>query len=360
MLKNNYLLKTTLSLFLVLYASVAAGENIIPSSQCRGLFIVPVSWKDKTLELILDTGAKNTSIDPDAIERISGKRIRTGKKVTLRNGHAGPLHLKKIKADTHEMDHLSLALGHPVDGILGFNVFHDLLLTLDYPAAEVRVETGSLPEVDNVEIFSDIGRSRPFIRVNLGEKTVPVLIDSGFSGGIDFNLDDPLAWETAPKPVSAVARYSEIVIQRAGRVSNNLVFGPLTLERPVARASRGTRLAGAELLSRFILIFDHENGRISMQPDNPEPVTFESYRGQGMAFRPRRTGMEVIDVFAGTPAEKAGIQKKDMLLSINGTPVHERGCKSVNQQSELEPVVMTMERDGKVFDVEIESAVLIP
>jgi hypothetical protein len=104
-------------------AAAAIGDspgNVIPSRMCRGIWIGPISFgedPDQTLQFILDTGADLTSLDPDAIERVSSRRIREGKKIRLRNGVAGPLKIRSIKVVSHDMDKLSRALGTETDGI---------------------------------------------------------------------------------------------------------------------------------------------------------------------------------------------------------------------------------------------------
>jgi hypothetical protein len=336
-----------------------AAMKLIPSTMCRGLFVVPATWKDETLQLILDTGADGWSLDPDGIERVSGKRLRHGKKVTLRKGELGHLKLKKIKARVHEMDHLALALGTHIDGIVGFNTFDDLLLTLDYKAEEVRVGQGALPQVDGVEVFEDYGKSRPFIALDLGDERVPLLIDSGFAGGIDLNLKDPLTWQTKPSLVEASVRYSEVVLQSAGRLDVNLKVGPLLLERPTVRVSDGTRLLGVEVLQHMQLTFDKRNQRIRMIPYDQSVVKFEPFRSWGLGFRPRTNGMEITGVFSGTPAQAAGIKVGDLLTAINGVPIHERGCRSINDPQPLS-ARLSIVSDGEKKEIELETAILIP
>ena len=310
--------------------------------------------------MVLDTGAAVTSIDPEAISRATGRSTRHGKKTTLRRGKAGPLKFKKIKAHVHQMDHLALALGYPVDGILGFNAFYKMLLTLDYHAGEVRVEMGELPPVDEVEIFHDLGDTRPYIRLDIGEKTVPVLIDSGFAGGLDLNIEDQLDWLKKPTPVSMAVRYSEIVIQRAGRTSQNLAFGPLLMEQPVIHVSEGTRLAGAKLLSRFKLTFDHQNRRIRMLTDSDATYLSGPIRDLGLGVRPRTNGMEVINIFGSLPAQEADIRIGDLLIAVDGNSVLERDCERLYQPDNPDPVVLTLQREGEVFDVELTPSVLVP
>ncbi len=349
-----------LCLQLLLASAAGAADYLVPSSQCRGLFIVPVSWQGITLDLILDTGSEITAIDPDAYQRVTGRKVKSGRKVRLKSGEAGPLKINKIKVRLHEMDHLGLTLGRRIDGILGMNVFHKFLLTLDYPNEEIRVGTGVLPKADGVEIFQDVGKTRPYIMVDLGGRPVPVLIDSGFTGSLDLRGSDSTNWKVEPVPYTAVARYSEIVIHRAGRIARNIQFGPLTLVEPVVFVSKGTRLAGAKLLKEFTLVFDHRNNRLQMTRQDNGSLEFDSLYSWGLGLRPRLAGMELIKVFTGSPAEKAGLKTGDILTAVDGVPIHERGCKGLNDGGSTQSAIFTINRDGTRLEVKLTVEVVIP
>src|SRR6266508_2953735 len=67
-----------------------------------------------------------------------------------------------------------------VDGILGFALFTDYLLTLDYPAMQVRLARGALPVSNGADILNfDIENGIPIIEVAIGRIRVRAHIDSG-------------------------------------------------------------------------------------------------------------------------------------------------------------------------------------
>src|SRR5207253_4951951 len=67
-----------------------------------------------------------------------------------------------------------------VDGILGFALFTDYLLTLDYPAMQVRLAHGNLPVANGADILSFETENRiPVIEVAIGKLRVRAHIDSG-------------------------------------------------------------------------------------------------------------------------------------------------------------------------------------
>jgi hypothetical protein len=338
--------------------------KVIPAESCQGLWIVPFVYDGEpggTLRLILDTGASTTSLDPDAIRRVFGRKVRAGKKVRIRNVHAGPLKIRSLRVRTHELDHLRRALGSEVDGILGFRVFEELLLALDYPAGEVRVATGSLPAVDGATVFRDVGTVRPYLVLDLGGERLPVLIDSGSAGGLTLRESDSVRWEVDPRPLAASVGYDSIRLQRTGRAAGAYAFGPSVLERPrVDLRKDGARLIGFEILRHSSWTFDTRHHRIRITPASPSPISSVPMRGAGFALRPVAAGFEIIQLFPNTPAAEVGLRAGDVLTAIDGEPIFERGCRSVSESGDGQRLLLTVDREGEQFEVAVEIGVLVP
>ena len=67
-----------------------------------------------------------------------------------------------------------------VDGILGFALFSDYLLTLDYRSMQVRLARGALPAANGADVLSfEIENRIPVIEVAIGKLRVRAHIDSG-------------------------------------------------------------------------------------------------------------------------------------------------------------------------------------
>lgn len=342
-----------------------AAAKVVPSQMCRGLWIVPIAFGDggpeRTLRMVLDTGAGSTSVDPDAIQRVFGKRVRAGKKITLRDGEAGPMTIHKLRARTHDMDHLSLALGSRIDGILGFPTFREHLLTLDYPRGEVRVGTGELPEVDGVRIVRDVGTLRPYLSLEPGAVRVPVLVDSGSTGALTLRESDPVPWKVEPRATSAVVRYVGIRVEREGRMDGDVAVGQLVVRDPIVKLTDdGTRLLGYQFMRRFSWTFDTRNRRIELIPDGDAPIESPSEHGIGVAFRPVEGGFEVARVFDGLPGARAGLSEGDVVVAVNGVHVVERGCAPLIDPASNGPLLLTVRRDDLDVDVEVVPEILAP
>lgn len=342
-------------------AAETAG-TVLPGRVCRGYFIVdfqPGGRAGETLGLLLDTGASRTYVDPDALARVLGRPARAGK-VVFRGARAGPLEVPTLRARVSSMEILSLAIGSRIDGILGFDAFRDVLLTLDYPRGEVRVSTGTLPPPDGREIFKDVGRGRPYLSVPIGGRVRKVLLDSGSTGIFRLKPTDPLEWIEPPRPVGVSVLFAGVAPHEAGRAQGSLQVGPVAFQDPIVDVSQRERLAGWQVLRRFTLTFDQRKRRIRMLADDGPAVRLGPMIRTPLGLRPRREGMEVLLVLPGSSAEAAGLRKGDLITAIDGVPVHDRGCVDPFAQAAGERQVFTFLRDGERSEATIETEVLVP
>ena len=60
------------------------------------------------------------------------------------------------------------------------------------------------------------------------------------------------------------------------------------------------------------------------------------------------------------PGEQAGLRIGDVIVAIDGEPVWERGCVSVNDAGAEPTSTWSVDRNGEILDVEITSRVLVP
>jgi hypothetical protein len=156
-----------------------------------------------------------------------------------------------------------------VDGILGFALFSDYLLTLDYPAMQVRLARGSLPAANGADILSfEIEHRVPVIEVAIGKWRVKAHIDSGnFVAG--FILPEEL--------VEQLPLLSEpVVVGRARSVSNQIEIKQAQLrdtihighfdypQATIAFPALSNTNVGFKILREFALTFDQKNKRMKM------------------------------------------------------------------------------------------------
>jgi len=346
---------------------------MLPTEMCGDYFFVPITLaaregapadaESRTLHLLFDTGASSTSIDPDALERVSGRRIEPGARVTIHHLGAGPVTWSRLRARLRELDHLADALNHPFDGILGYDAFEDVLVTLDYPAQEMRVALGELPAPDGRRIFRyhEDRSDRPFLDLRIGGKTRRMLIDSGASGAFNLEPSDEAIWAAPPIPLSASMRINRLVLNRMGRLEESVAIGPLVFEDPVATLTNDTELFGTKVMRHMSWTFDQRARRVRIEPAASSPIRMSPIRDIGAAYHPRAAGLEVIHLLPDGPAQRAGIEKGDVLVALDGTPISDLGCmRKAMRDPVADAWTLGVLRDGRPLEVRVEIGTLLP
>lgn len=361
---------------LAMVAPAAGGSQdgaLLPTKMCGDYFFVPITLaardgapadaESRTLRLLFDTGASSTSIDPDALERVSGRRINAGRRVTIHRLGAGPVTWSRLRARVREMDHLGHALNRPFDGILGFDAFEDVLVTLDYPAQEMRVALGELPAPDGRRIFRyhEDSSDRPFLDLRIGGKTRRMLIDSGASGAFNLEPSDEALWAAPPIPLSASMRINRLVLNRSGRLGESVAIGPVVFEKPIARLTDDTELFGAKVMRHMSWTFDQRARRVRIEPAASSPIHMPPIRNIGAAYHPRAAGLEVVHLMPQGPAQRAGIEKGDLIIALDGTPLADLGCmREAMRDPAADAWTLGVLRDGRTLEVRVEIDTLLP
>lgn len=77
--------------------------------------------------------------------------------------------------------------------------------------------------------------------------------------------------------------------------------------------------------------------------------------GVGFAGWDERGQIQLGQVEPGYPAEKAGLKKGDLLLKVNGEPIHSQiKFQEITKNSNGKPIDIQYQRNGKVYDTQVE------
>lgn len=352
---------------LVVPAATASAEPLVVSRElCNGLWIVPLTWtsqeggKSRELTAVFDTGGSNLLIDPDGLERVSGRRIDEGQRVRMAGVSASELQFSKFRPRVREMSHLGAALGLDFDVFLPFSAFDGKLLVLDYPAREMRIEEGALPEPDGKTVFSARGPdARPWLMVDLNGRKRRILIDSGSNGRLELKKLGRLEWLADPVVASVSTRMDKYVQRYAGRVRNRITIANLEFDQPIVSMTDDTELMGVHVLKHFVLTFDQVNERARFEPQVEGPVRMRPRRSTGALLRPDPGGwFEVARVLPDTPAAEGALSAGDRVVEVDGTPVAERGCKKLDEPEKLRQL-LGVQRGDRVEQIDLDLIDLI-
>lgn len=345
-----------------------ADPIVLPTQMCRGYFFVPVtldvregeSSEERTLWFLYDTGASASYVDPDSLERVSGQRLNSGVRANFGVSTIGDLRLTGLRARIRDLDHLSIALGREIDGILEFDAFSDVLLTLDYARSEMRVVSGELPRADDETVFSSRGPdTRPWLRVRFPRGHRRLLIDSGAALS-PIILRDIDRYDTVlpARATGAAVRFSEVERRSSARLSDSLWIGDNEMEQPIIQSTPETEILGGQAMRHFSWTFDQQNDRVRVERNDPAtPITFDPMVTHGMVLVPEGDGMRVAAVIANSPAFDAGVETGDFVTHFNGTRMRDRNCDM--EAGPPETLELRLVRDGETLQLTLDLYALV-
>lgn len=315
---------------------------VLPASQIGGHLIVEARGDRRgPARFLIDTGSSVTLLSPEFANRVgSGPsaydgpqvrvrgadgRVSTLPSVAVRRLELGDARFEDVQALLYDFSTLSAHLGLKIDGILGFPLFRDTILTLDYPGSRVLLTPVGGPTLTPGSSVSFNATSRvPLIPVQVAERTLLVLVDSGSDG--PFNLNpfgiDP-AFASPPRPGATVSTLAGEEVQAVGRLAGSLSIGSYVLPRPIVHLTDQLSSLGGDVLKHFAITFDQARGRVTFYRDSTDPIDSPVRRSAGLGFAKTPAYWRVDSVVPGSPADAVGIQTGDLVSRINGEPVEQ-------------------------------------
>ncbi len=324
----------------------------LPAEIVGGQFLVVTQWDaNGPWRFLVDTGSTVTLISPEFARRyateepagdMAAVRVRSadGRNALLPGVRVGALALgavrfEHVSALIYDFDELSAHYGRKIDGIIGYTLFRDTVLTLDYPRSELRLApAATAPALSQAERPALPGRvlpllgdwSRPVVAAQLGDRSLNVLLDSGSDSGLRYNPDNRIPrYAVPPRPGATVATLTGDRQQEIGRLADDLVVGGRTFERPVVELTDQPSAVGSTVLRHFRITLDPQHGLASFERDGDDPVASGPLRNAGVSFRRFPAYWRVVSVVPGSPADDAGLESGDLVTRINGEPVAQWG-----------------------------------
>jgi Aspartyl protease len=156
-----------------------------------------------------------------------------------------------------------------VDGILGFALFTDYLLTLDYPAMQVRLARGNLPTANGADILSfELEHRVPVIEVAIGKWRVKAHVDSGnFVAGfiLPEALVEQLPLLSEPVTVGRARSVTNQIEIKQAQLRDTIHIGHFDYpQATIAFPALSDTNVGFKILRDYALTFDQKNKRMRM------------------------------------------------------------------------------------------------
>ncbi len=309
---------------------------VLPAEIVGGHFFVVTQWDDHgPWRFMVDTGSTATLVSPEFARRYAtdepaadmpAVRVRSADGgstqlpgVRLPAIVLGTARFENVTALIYDCGELSGQFGRKIDGILGFPLFRETVLALDYPRAGLQLLPAAAAPPLAGEVWPMIGdRSRPVIPTRLGGRTLNVLLDSGADGMLHLNPAElEPGYAVPPRPGVTVGTLTGDRLQEIGRLADDLGVGGALFTRPVVELTDQPSSLGSDVLRQFRLTFDQEHGRVGFERDPGASGAVVPVRSAGLSFRRYPAYWRVVGVVPGSPADAAGIETGDLVIRVN-------------------------------------------
>ena len=179
-----------------------------------------------------------------------------------------------------------------VDGILGFGLFTDYLLTLDYPGQQLRLARGELPAANGADILRfENSRVIPIVEVSIGDMKVKAHIDSGNIVGnflLPTELVDKLKLASPAVTVGRAHTVSNDVEIKQATLSDSIKLGSVEFKQPTITfpTPANEMNIGLKTLREFSVTFDQKNRRVKFEyhPTQTSDAAKSSSTSQGNEY----------------------------------------------------------------------------
>jgi hypothetical protein len=358
----------------------------VPARILSNFFLVEAKQADgRTYRFMVDTGSSVTLVSPRLADALKLKERRgtpprtlpvrgaNGREidlpsVTLKSIQLGEARFERTPAIVYDFSDLSAHLGLPIDGVIGFPLFRDTLLTLDYPAATLELSPNPVVAPPPVRqprtsvIPFDRAQPTPLIPVQMDNESFFALIDSGSDGGLALN---PAGLHPrfvhGPRIGLIVSSLHGDNRQFVGRLEQNITFGTQLVQQPVVDLTDQLSSLGGELLRHYRLTFDQQRHTVTMVRDTDGPVQMPGRRSTGLSFRRFPNYWRLLAVVPDTPNSGLPVEPGDLCVRINGELVEhwtfERYAELVKKAARI---TYTFLNGAKEVDYEAQVFELVP
>ncbi|WP_235336713.1 aspartyl protease family protein [Pontibacter korlensis] len=367
----------------------------MPFRLVHNLVIIPVQINNsQPLNFILDSGVRNTlitqlyfsdSLDLKEANRIKIKGLGQGHSLEAIHSTGNSMRMRGIQGDHHtvyvlleDIFNLSLRMGMPVHGIIGYDIFKNFIVKINY-----STETLTLYRPDQKvkkkkraeEYPLIIEDAKPYLHATVKQHNgdslnVKLIVDTGASNSLSLYLPSDERLKLPPKVMHAYlgrglggdinGKIGRLPSFRLGKYE----MENLTASYPDAEAVKlALNVAGrhgnigSDILKRFTVIFDYPNQRISLIPNRrfKEPFYFNMAGFEVSTPLPGANFYIISNVVEDSPAKMVGVQPGDQLLHINGRNCNELKLSEVLHILDSKPgrkLRLRLKREEEIIDVD--------
>jgi len=416
-----------LILLFLLAATVSAQNNfgfetnkkkiVIPFKLINNLIFIPIEVNGIKLNFLLDTGVEETillsledneKVKFNNVEKIKLRGLGSDEAIEgLKSSH-NFLNLKGFADRQHELYivldqgfNFSAHVGIPVNGIIGYHLFKNHLVEIDYARKKIFIHRGDNKKIRSkiaanfCEIPISIEKRKPYVMadVMLNNKQFPakLLVDIGNSDALWLFQNTDKSIQIPQKNFSdylGKGFSGEIHGKRAK--GTELKLGLFRFENPIVAFPDSSSVksvnmvkdrngsVGGEIFKRFDVVFNYPENKMHLKCNSnfytpfhynmsgielqneglqwvPETVMLQTASGNNAGdnnkndFRYKfslKPVYMISNVRKNSTADSCGLKKGDLINKINGIPAYSYTLENINEILKSE--------DGKWISMEVD------
>lgn len=362
------------------------------------LIIIPVTINESdTLNFILDTGVRYpiitelpfiNKLNLNYLMPVPIKGLGEGIELTAYRSANNTMKLDGLTARNQEVQmiidenfQISHILGIPVHGLIGFNLFKDYIVEIDYINEKITLNRPEYYKYrdrkKDIIMPLNFDGNKPYVNTSIltdDSTKVPVklLVDTGASDALWLS-------EKSDERIQYPEKHIEAFIGRGlsgdlfgikGRIEGIWV-GPLILPQPIVAFPNSDIIEqlmstndrngtiGAEILRRFYVTIDYRNSRLTLHPNHKLKDDF-NYNMSGMEVINPMPGLPVFtitNIRDDSPAYLAGLKENDQILSLNNNSSKALELNDINlllQSKENKKIKVKFLREGVEYETSFE------
>ena len=371
-------------------------SETIKFKSVSNLIIIPVSINQSdTLNFILDTGVRYpiitelpyvNKLNLNYLLPVELKGLDNGEALTAYRSGNNQIKIKGLVAKNQEVQmiinenfQISHMLGMPIHGLIGFNLFKDYIVKIDYEHQKLTLYNpkkyryhDSRKNIIMPLYFDD---DKPFVRTSLvtdnyAEIPVKLLVDTGASDALWLSVKSDKRIQLPPNNIEAFLGrgLTGDLYGKKARI-DGIWVGPLVLSKPIVAFPNSEMIdqlmssndrngtLGAEILRRFIVTIDYPNKRLTLCPTSEVKDDF-NYNMSGMEITNPMPGLPIFtidNIAVNSPAYYAGLKPNDQIISINHINYTSLNLNDINlllQSRENKKIKLTVLRNGEEYKTE--------
>ena len=355
--------------------------------QLHGSFIVTEISVDESVPLnfIFDTGAGGTVINANTA---AGLGI-VGDETVSREGATGmaeivrstdhivyveDISFQDVTLGIAELGHIERRIGTPIDGIIGWLILSQYAVRIDYDAMLIEIydnnkfeydfgDSGYTLEVQGTVIFTNVTVAFKSGNIFTGK----VLVDTGAGNTFHFNtpfieendllaeMDTYYERETQSLSTESAHVYTTML---ANLSISDYEFSTLPVTMAIAEAGASSwsgpmGILGNGVLKRFNVFIDLQQQMMSLEPNRLYHDQFEvNCSGLELVTDDAFQRVIIDNVYAGSPAEEAGLEVGDEIVQINGANVSDFQLPQIRSMlsQDGEEVEILIDREGELHN----------